>query len=279
MADRAGLRPRNMMFTLYGDYIYHFGGEIWVGSLIRLMRCFGITEQAVRSELMRMCQKGYLTVRRSGKRSYYSLSPRGQEIIEAGARRIFNRRHAAWDGRWSVLTYSIPEEQREVRDRLRRDLTWLGFGPLTPGVYLSPWWHAGDLPQLLQRYGAYGQIQVFRAENAGPDSDRTLVERCWNLPAVNAAYQAFLEEWQPRLAQFQAGNGGGLPDEACFVERYLLAHAYERFPLLDPGLPRELLPPDWLGSQAAEVFHAYHDALQPGALRFFASVYEGWPGE
>lgn len=269
------LSSRMMLFTLYGDYIYHVGGEIWVGSLIRLMQCFGVGEQSVRSELMRKCRKDYLVVRRAGKHSFYSLSERGKEVIEMGARRIFPFGHGEWDGRWTVLTYSIPEEQREARDRLRRDLSWLGFGSLTAGVYLSPWQHPEDLHRLVERYRRFGHMQVFRSDNAGPDDDRALVARCWNLDAVGAAYREFLAEWEPALQRFQAGEGGELSDEARFTERYLLAHSYERFPLLDPGLPRQLLPPDWPGHRAAAVFNTYHDLLQPGAMRFFRSVYEG----
>jgi phenylacetic acid degradation operon negative regulatory protein len=277
MVERTRLRPSQMLFTLYGDYIYHVGGEIWVGSLIRLMQCFGISEQSVRSELVRMCRKGYLTVRRLGKRSYYSLSPRGQEIIEVGARRIFTYEHDNWDGRWTVLTYSIPEEQREVRDRLRRDLTWLGFGALTSGVYVSPWEHPVDLPRLLETYRTQGYIQVFRADNAGPEENRALVRRCWDLDGINRAYREFLGDWEPRLQRFERDGGKHLSDQDCFVERYLLAHAYKRFPLLDPGLPRELLPPEWLGHRAAELFRTYHQALHDRAMRFFHAVYQGWP--
>lgn len=265
-----------MLFTLYGDYIYHRGGEIWVGSLIRLLATCGSSEQAVRSELMRMCRRGYLTVRRAGKRSFYSLSPEGLEVIEAGARRIFYRREEAWDGRWSVLTYSIPEQQREARGRLRRDLMWLGFGPLTPGVYLSPWDLAAEVAGLVRRYGRYGQVQSFRADNAGPADDQALVQRCWDLAQVNLAYEKFLARWAPRLESFQQGRLAP-SDEEAFAERFLLAHAYDRFPLTDPGLPRELVPAGWLGDEAAAVFRAYHDALAPAAVRFFDSVYVGWP--
>lgn len=271
------ISPRMMLFTLYGDYIYHRGGEIWVGSLIRLIQSFGIGEQSVRSELMRMCRKGYLIVRRLGKRSYYSLSDRGKEIIEAGARRIFNRNRGPWNGRWVVITYSVPEQQRQMRDRLRQDLAWLGFGSLTPGVYVSPWEHPEDFPNLLSRYRELGQIQVFNADNVGPDDDLALVARCWNLPSIHKQYGDFLREWQPRLDRFLSNNGSSLSDEQCFVERYLLAHDYERFPLLDPGLPAELLPADWQGDRAAQVFQTYHEALQARAMRFFQSLYEGWP--
>lgn len=277
MTEPVRLRPRMMLFTLYGDYVYHRGGEIWVGSLIRLMQHFGITEQSIRSELVRMCRKEYLLVRRSGKRSYYSLSPKGQAIIETGARRIFVHDRGEWDHRWTVLTYSIPEGQREARDRLRRDLSWLGFGQLTPGVYISPWAHPQDLPRLVETYSQYGYVQVFRSRNEGPEDDQALVARAWNLEPVSAAYQEFIDQWEPELIRFRQSGMQGLRDEDCFVQRYLLAHAYEDFPLRDPGLPRELLPKDWPGERAAAVFREHHEALREGAMRFFDSIYEGWP--
>src|SRR2546427_446559 len=65
------IRPQSMMFTLFGDYIMHRGGEIWVGSLIRIAAEFGLSEQAVRSALSRMSQKGWLRSRRVGNRPYY----------------------------------------------------------------------------------------------------------------------------------------------------------------------------------------------------------------
>lgn len=265
-----------MLFTLYGDYIYHRGGEIWAGSLIQLMACFGISEQAVRSELMRMCRKNFLKVRRHGRRSYYSLTERGQELIEEGAKRIFQRRQEVWDGRWAILSYSIPEQHREVRDRLRRDLSWLGFGHLTPGVYISPWDMQRDIARLIKRYGEWGQIQVFRADNLGPRDNMSLVSSCWDLDDVNGRYSAFLEEWEPRLHTFRA-ELDSLTERECFIERYKMMHEYDRFPFIDPGLPRELLPAGWLGDQGSRVFHEYHNLLAPGALRYFNAIFEGWP--
>ena len=47
------IRPQSMLFTLYGDYIVHRGGEVWVGSLIQIAAQFGLSAQAVRSSLSR----------------------------------------------------------------------------------------------------------------------------------------------------------------------------------------------------------------------------------
>lgn len=271
------IRPRRMLFTLYGDYVYHRGGETWVGTLIRLMACVGISEPAVRSELMRMTRRGHLRVRRTGKYSFYSLTPEGQEILEQGARRIFRRPDGAWDGQWTVLVYSIPEERREIRDRLRRELAWLGFGALAPGAYVSPWPRQEEIQRLVRRYGIESEVQVVRGQNLGPGDDRSLVARCWSLEAVNASYREFLAFWRPRLEAFRAGKVEW-DDEQCFVERYRLSHSYDRYPLVDPGLPPELYPPGWLGEEAAAVFLEYHERLQPAAMRFFDAVHVGWPG-
>src|SRR5215212_6620059 len=96
---RQVMRPQSMMFTLYGDYIIHRGGEVWVGTLIQIMAQFGLSEQAVRSALSRMARGGWLRGRQVGNRGYYSLTPRGKRLLEAGQRRIFVRRAGGWDGR------------------------------------------------------------------------------------------------------------------------------------------------------------------------------------
>src|SRR5438270_913341 len=83
------LRPQAMLFTLYGDYILARGGRIWTGSLIRLFNLFGFSEQAVRSALSRMARNGWLQVEREGKRSYYSLTESGRDLLQSGSRRIF----------------------------------------------------------------------------------------------------------------------------------------------------------------------------------------------
>jgi len=46
-----------------------------------------------------------------------------------------------------------------------------------------------------------------------------------------------------------------------------LVHEWRRFPFLDPQLPRELLPANWSGTKAAELFHRKHVDWRPAALR------------
>lgn len=63
------LNTRSMIFTLYGDYIRHYGNEIWIGSLIRLLEEFGHNEQAVRAAISRMNKQGWIVSANRGTKA------------------------------------------------------------------------------------------------------------------------------------------------------------------------------------------------------------------
>src|SRR3990172_1379584 len=119
-----------MLFTLYGDYVLQRGGRVWAGTLIKVFAEFGLSEQAVRSALSRMSQKGWLKLKRVGNKSYYSMTKESERLFAQGTPRIMERVSNHWDGEWRILTYSIPEERRDIRQKLRKELSVLGFGSL-----------------------------------------------------------------------------------------------------------------------------------------------------
>ncbi|MBX5493436.1 MAG: phenylacetic acid degradation operon negative regulatory protein PaaX [Chloroflexi bacterium] len=273
------IRPQSMMFTLFGDYIIYRGEEVWVGTLIQIMAQFGLSEQAVRSALSRMTRGGWLRGRQVGNRSFYSLTPRGKRLLESGRRRIFVRRGGEWDGRWRILVYSIPERQREVREALRKQLTWLGFGPLGSGTWVTPHRLDEEVAALVETLGVRDRVELFEAAHVGFGDAQALARRCWDLDALNTRYRAFVEHWAPRQAALQErlARGDEVPPAECFVERFLLIHEYRRFFFLDPELPPALLPADWQGAAAAQLFHAYHTLLGERANAYLDSVWEDPP--
>jgi phenylacetic acid degradation operon negative regulatory protein len=56
------------------------------------------------------------------------------------------------------------------------------------------------------------------------------------------------------------------------VRRVELVHHWRRTLFLDPGLPRELVPSDWLGDDAAELFAELYAALEHEAWRAWAQL-------
>ncbi len=266
-------RPQAMLFTLWGDYVVHRGGEVWAGSLIRIAAEFGLSELALRSVLSRMSRAGWLESTRHGKRGYYRLTRRGRSLIQEGAARIFRPRRATWDGRWHVLTYSIPEARRDHRDQLRKRLSYLGFGSLAAGAWISPHDLRSEVSDLADDLRLEGCVDQFRGVYLDPSDGPALASRVWPLDELARAYRDFVERWQG----IAADGAGRIPDARAFVLRFWLIHEYQRFFLADPDLPAELLPDDWQGCEAADLFEQVHDRLAAGANRFFDSVFEPPP--
>lgn len=268
-----------MIFTLYGDYIRYRNGEIWTGSLIKLLECLGMSEQAVRSALSRMWKKGWLQRRRIGRRSYYSLTDKSRNLLSDGAQRIFEPEDADWSRDWHIVIYNIPEDKRHQRNKLRRELTWMGCGAFNTAIWVSPYDVTSRVQSVSLRLGIEEYVQVFRAHHLGFTDPKELVARCWDLEQINGQYASFIEKYKPLLDRDKKrlANWPEVDPAECFTRRFMLLHEYREFPFVDPRLPPELLPSDWLGVEATEVFKEYYALLTAKANQFVDSVFERAP--
>lgn len=264
-----------MIFTLYGDYISHYGSKIWIGSLIRLLSEFGHNDQSVRAAISRMNKQDWVQSEKIGNKSYYSLTVRGQKRIDEAAKRIFKLAPEKWDGKWRMFMYTIPEEIRNVRDELRKELVWSGFGMLSSSCWISANKLEKQVYDLIEKYDIESYVDFFIAEYSGPHENNRLVNKSWDIEEINGKYQAFISEYSQKYIidknKIQKGN---MSDAECFVERTKLVHEYRKFLFVDPGLPEELLPEKWLGNHAAALFSDYYKELAEPSSRFFESVFQ-----
>ena len=274
-------RPRAALLTLYGDYIRYSGIEIGIGCLIELLSNFDLSEQSVRSAVSRMCQVGLLRSRRENRKSYYSLTENGYKLLNRGTQRIFTRKNHQWDGKWNIVIYSVPEKRREARDRLRTELSWMGYGPLGEAIWISPYDMTREVDELAGRLNIKDCIQIFQAEHVGATDPKTIVSRCWDLDRIHGRYANFIDKYKPKLENYlvRVRYGEGYPPSECFVERFNLIHEYRKLPFLDPDLPKVLLPESWLRPEAAALFDHYHDSLSEKASEYFNLVSRKYKGE
>jgi len=265
---------QDMVFNLYGDYIRHRTGEAWTGSLIELLGLLGLSGQAVRSTLSRMSRRGWLKSRRASRYSFYSLTPKCIQLLEEGAQRIFRPRSDPWDGRWYLLTYSIPESKRHLRRRLRTRLRWLGFGALNHATWISPRDKRVEVRQIADAFRIRPYVELYSAEHQGFARDEEIVARCWDLKGLNEYYAAFVARCDPVFQEQRAriAAGGKLQPQVCFVQRSKLIHEYRSSPYVDPNLPPELLPKDWLGERATRLFQQFNGMLVDPAEAFIDAV-------
>lgn len=262
---RTVTRPNSFIFTVFGDFVHGYGDAIWAGSLVRLMAEFGLSEQAVRAALSRMSRQGWLESTRAGNRSYYAPTALGKRRVDEISKRIYVAPEDGWDGKWRMLSYTIPESQRDLRDRLRKDLTVLGLGALSASLWISPRDVTDAVRDATRALHIQERVDLFTARYDGPLSDAELVRKCWDLEGIGRAYELFVAQY----SDYQRA----LSDTQAFVTRIWLVHDFRKFAYLDPGLPAALLPKDWPGYRAGTFFREFYAALRPGAVRFFESVF------
>jgi phenylacetic acid degradation operon negative regulatory protein len=269
-SESRGLQPRALIVTTYGAFAREAGGWLSVASLIRLMAELDVDEPAVRSSISRLKRRGILEAAKLNGSAGYALSEQAREILAEGDRRIFERPVSRLSDGWVLAVFSVPESERDRRHVLRSRLTWLGFGAAAPGVWIAPAHLYEEAREVLKRLDLIPYVNLFRGEYLAFDDIRTCVEQWWNLEALQRMYDDFLTSWQPVLARWRRRHS---PDDGQAFADYVRALTqWRRLPFLDPGLPVELLPDDWHGSRAADLFESLQRRLHGPAHRHVREV-------
>jgi phenylacetic acid degradation operon negative regulatory protein len=254
-------RPPRLLLTLLGDYWWQQTEPLPSAALVALLAEFGVSDSAARAALSRLTRNRLLVTSKRGRRTFVRLSARAAQILDEGARRIFSFGGTTrpWDGAWSLIAFSIPEDNRSARDALRKQLRWLGFAPLYDGVWVSPRDHATEVVQQLTELGIT-TATAFRATTAPGISVEGLPQRAWDLESLHAKYEHFIASAAGLRDRIIAGQ---VSPVTALVARTQVMDEWRAFPGLDPDLPNELLPGAWPRSAARELFITTYDLLGP----------------
>ena len=266
--SRPTLRAGSLIITVFGDSIAPRGGTAWLGSLIRAMSEFGISERLVRTSVFRLARDGWLTSTQIGRRSFYSLTEEGRQKFEQATHRIYGEPRLDWSGEWTLVLLSALDATK--RETVRKELSWLGFGATSTSFMAHPAAELDDLKILLARLDVQEEVVVMNGrtlDDSQDDSMRELVRKSWNLEEIDDRYEEFLERFN-RTRKAVRGDGGLSPQNA-FQIRTLLIQEYRKILLRDPLLPSAMLPNDWHGVDAYQlcrdlyqrVFHAADEFL------------------
>jgi len=77
------VRAGSLIITVYGDVIHPRGGNVWLGSVMKLVAPMGINERLVRTSVYRLVQKAGCKLK-SGSLQYYSITGDGRQAFPAG---------------------------------------------------------------------------------------------------------------------------------------------------------------------------------------------------
>lgn len=252
-------RAKSLIVTIYGDAILPRGGRCWLGDLIDLVGPLGLNERVTRTAVFRLVQDGILEAERVGRRSRYTLTRAGRRQFDSARARIYADPPKPESDAWTFVV--VPDAVAAgPRDAVARELGWLGFARLAPGVLAAARDDTEEHAKaVLAEHGLAETCPVFQSRPTGPGGLSTLAVEAWPLSDLAADYARFVSAFEP-FADSEPTD----PAEA-FALRTLLIHHYRRCLLRDPALPDTLLPNDWPGRRARALARALHAALGPAS--------------
>jgi phenylacetic acid degradation operon negative regulatory protein len=274
---QAGSSPQGLAMTLVADYTVHTRAWLPSAAIVALLGESEVSTAGARTAISRLARRGVLESLRDGRYSSYRLTQAAASDLVAGGAWIarFGTRAESWDGRWTLVAFSLPQEESTQRRVLRGQLRWLGYAPLYDGLWVSP---DAPNPTVKDRLASVtlGALTVFQARHVelATAIDRNPIDS-WDVAAIAEHYETFLRRWRPVLPRIRAGRISGAASVRARTE---VMDTYRRFPILDPQLPIELMPARWPRGRARDVFIAVYDGLAEPAQEHVRAVVSRFGG-
>jgi phenylacetic acid degradation operon negative regulatory protein len=160
-----------------------------------------------------------------------------------------------------------------VKEAVRKECGWLGFGALSSSVIAHPAPDMTDLDVTLRRLGVADDLVVMTAQTISSESAmRKLAHASWNLDDIDGRYANFVERFRPLIAAY--GKDANVSPKSAFLVRTLLIQEYRKVLLRDPQLPAELLPAGWHGAAAYQLCRNLYQAVYAQADRYLTEIME-----
>ena len=271
---QVGFPPQHLLLALIGDYWSGRCEALPSAALVDLLAEFDVNPSGARAALSRLSIRGLLVGTKDGRNTSYRVAEGFRSLLPYGPihTRAFAKPAPMWDGMWTMVAFTVPEDQRRLRPMLRARLQSLGFAPLYDGLWVSPHAPGKELDIALQ-IAPPKSCTVIRAAEL-PARSRLTVASAWNLDELGASYAEFVSTFRPVLRRLQSGRTGSTE---ALVSRTRANYRWFVFAVTDPDLPEALLPRRWPRAAAHDLFVDLVDglaALAVNRVREIVSEYD-----
>lgn len=144
-----------------GDYVYGLSDIV--------------TKNAAWKAVKRLQDKGCLEKFEKDGETHYRITEKGRNSIE---KYVFDQE--TWDRKWRIVTFDIPEQQKKLRESLRRTLKNSGFKQLQRSVWISPFDVLDDVEKLVDDHDLHECMWYFLSDSM--KNDESIIEQFLNKP-------------------------------------------------------------------------------------------------
>ena len=274
------VHANSLVLTIFGDYICSHGGEIWLGSIIKMVEGLGISQRLVRTSVYRLAEKGILQSKQVGRRSFYSLTEKGFRQFSTAAERIYRYQQNNWDGEWRVVFTTLKNISKKDKEKFQNELVWLGFNRLSNGVHANTLAQLDVVNKIVHEMKLDDSVVAMQATSMGNNplkSSGNMIKQCFNFDVMKQEYLEFINFFNGILVSAESTDSKS--DEMCFMLRTLLIHKYRHILLREPEVPHELVPEDCLSHKAREITEKLYKLICNQAEVYFLQVGEAEGGE
>ena len=202
--------------------------------------------QSRRQQLRSLQKRGFIESYTDKGKWVPRLTRKGRAAF-AGGRHPEERWERSWDQTWRLLAFDLPRTKHKERLKLRRWLCANHFGRLQGSVWISPD-PVLDVEDVVSAHGVDStMVMVFEGAPAGQKPARAIPSLAWNFPAINSAYQEYMDISNLVMRKIK----GSSPSTARL--HAILGEDREKWwsaVRMDPLLPKTLHPKGYLGPKA-----------------------------
>jgi phenylacetic acid degradation operon negative regulatory protein len=182
-------------------------GTIVADELYTVGERLGFTTHQIRLVLARLVDEGTFTQDGRGRKAVLRTTDRYTALVEPEHEwlRMAYRQDAGeapWDGRWTLVAFSLDEECRTARNALRELLQAMSAAQIAGGLYV----HANDVSVevsgAVNALGVAGGVMVAHTTDlvvGGRSRPTSVAARLWPLGELAGGYREFLATYGPRV--------------------------------------------------------------------------------
>jgi phenylacetic acid degradation operon negative regulatory protein len=233
----------------------HDDGAIVASEVYDVGDLLGFTVHQVRLVFARLVTEGLFTQQGRGRSAVLRATERhdvlhGPEVDWLALAYEQDAGRAPWDGQWHLVSFSIEEERREVRNEFREILIGMGGAAIAGGLYVQALDWSDDIRSTAKRLDIVSNVITATTsdlEVGGSAHAGGVAKRLWPLDEIATEYSRFADRYS---AVDTTALGGPVEQLAASIE---MSTEFEACIRRDPLLPPELLPQPWPGTAARQV--------------------------